>query len=671
MTSLLHDAERDRLLLLLRQRLLRDAAVDGRAHRALAATAASRGPLPVGANAAALELFCQPAIWPAEAALGRGVLDFLLAVNNGPVPPRRWVPPRLEVRDDDPRRFLVVSGTARFTGDLSRGVVIESLHPPEGDREGHDPDAARHTGNLVEFRLGRVRHCLDVEDTVTGYGLRRTAEGVVLHHESRLVAPGGGWLRRGKVRPVVRVLYEYLIRADSPVLRLSVTVQAEPGVTLRDLRITTAWDEMSEGGAFARAVGLRDGAPAADWLLPEGAARDAAPPTRRMLSGPLDHLALVQNGPPARALALHARIHAPERLLSVTGTRRDDRLHWVLTRYRLDRLSGGESVTLREDRLLVAGGRHDDPAAYAALLRAPELWPGRDFSAAEDEGAALSAVAAALLFAADGSLAGAPSPAALRAWVERQLDGLFHATGGGVASLERASSRFLAFLALALDAASRATGAPQHAARLAEVVERILRRQDPEEGSFATPGEAAGFAGHAASLLALARAALHGVPDTRLPEAVTRGLLAIRPGRAEGGRAEGPEAEAAESLTVRSRGPDGRWQADGAQATEKLGLLLRALAAVRLAAEDGALPLPDAALDQADALTEAALELLRAVLRDRGPAGLEILSRPGAENTDLATQARVMLGLLQPDAEIAARRPAATEAPELVSGLAR
>ncbi len=176
-------------------------------------------------NAKALELLAQPAVWNADPGFANAILDFVLAMSEGGLIFRRAAPPQLQVLHADPKAFRVVNAFCAFSGDLSRGVV------EQGGRfnDGRGRVAARHTGNLVEFRHRGRSHCLDVEDRITDCGVTRLPGAVVLHHESTLEVPAG-LLRRP--RRIGTLRYEYRIAEDSAVLQLAVSLRTAPGVAL-------------------------------------------------------------------------------------------------------------------------------------------------------------------------------------------------------------------------------------------------------------------------------------------------------------------------------------------------------------------------------------------------------------------------------------------------------
>ncbi|UFN50198.1 hypothetical protein LPC08_06120 [Roseomonas sp. OT10] len=489
MIPVLHETERDRLLDFLRRRLIRTIpAGGGRPSLEAAGVAAEADPAWTGATAEAAALLALPEAWRRDPVRARGLLGFVLAMGEGEGILRGWAPPqRLTVRAADPRRFVIETAWARFTGDLSRGEVVETRPGPGGEAE------ARHTGNLVEFRARGLWHCLDVEDRIAAYGLEREGEGVVLYHESPLAVPGR-WPWQREAAPVGTVRYAYHLQADRPVLRLVVTLRAAPGQTLRGARLTTAWDELGARAAYRAVAGQRD----SGWERRMVTEEAGAVP---LFDGPLRNLALLAEG--GAAPALHARPRDPAAVLGVRGhPRPGGRLHWVVVRHAVGTVPGGGEATLTEDRLLEPAGATEPPEAAAARLEdgAPRA---AEFALPAEAAAALEAVATVRLFAASGAYA---APAGLREWLDRHLAALEPRLGDAAA---------LSRTVCALDALARADREPRDEERLAALGARLAGLAAPE------PGEAA-----ALRLLALARLGLHGVAVPGLAEQAAAGLMA-------------------------------------------------------------------------------------------------------------------------------------------------
>jgi hypothetical protein len=630
MRNLLHALDRDRLVAHLRGTMLRNLVVGDRRLIALAegAGAEEGGFCATPANAIAAEMLAQPEIRDADPAFADGILDFVMAMADAPLPCRRAAAGGIEVLRENLDDFEILTPFHRFTGDLSAGVVRQELRG--GPQAGAQ---VMHTGNLVEFRLDRHRNGVDAEDTITHFALRRTADGVVLMHESRITGTAG--LFRSRQVEAGTLRYQYEIRAGSPLVRLSVTFTAAPRQRLRRLRLSTAVDQLG-GGGLGMAESLVGAGPGGTMTW-----RDIGVPGVAGLSTWSDgkavpHVALGRTGWPAQGPVLHIRPAVPDRVLSVKAVaQRAGALHWLILRYGPGDLAGGATWEVQEDRLLAAGGSAQAAASAMALAaQAGDSVLGLDLEAVPPSGAALNAVATQLLLTAHGAYR-APLPparvAALETWFDRELAALM---GGPAKAAD------LGHAALATEARLRAGS---RAEPFGLLMQRMLATQTPE-GRFLSPGEhAATLADHAVMLLALARAVPYFEPDL-LAEPIARALAAVQPGTVM--LTEGVRTSTVEALALVGAAP--MPQQDYALA---IGLMTRALGAVSLAGEVRPGAVPEEALAHAQALHRQAVALLRPLVRPAGMA-LEVASSPLGGAANPAGQAALMLGLMAPDATI-------------------
>jgi hypothetical protein len=588
MRNLLQDADRDRLVAPLVGPLAGEAVLGGRRYSAMAEAPGSRVHAAV-ASADTAELLLQPGLREAHAPLGDALLDFVMAMADAPDPVRSVVAAagQAALLQDDPRAVAVETPFHRFAGDLMRGELRQSL------REGHAE--LRHTGNLVEFGIFPRRFCVDVEDGITAAEATREGDAVVLRHVSTIRATAG-WLR---ARPVEAGTCElrYTLRGDSPVIRVVVRFTAlRP---LARLRVTTALDALTDSGLGPAALRLKDGGAWRDAELP-----NAPGPARLAAGQPVSKLVLGRREAGAPVAVL--RPLDPARVMSVTGqSRGPGALHWLLLRHGPATLRAGESLEIAEDRLLAHEGDPGTAAADAAPC-----------------GAALQAVAAALLLDAGGAWPDRLPPerrAALQAFARRQA-----------ARIEAgaAEATDLARAAVGADALRRA-GEPDAAALQSRLLARLETLTDPATGLLR--GAMRDLPAQALAVLALARAAAWPGAAT----AALAGALApfeARPG--EGLRFAGAPV-------------------DPVQDAEGLALLARAAGAAALAAEAGA-ALPPALAAQAQAVHRAAITLLRPLARPR----LGILEVAGRGGVTASLQALATLALLAPDRLALDSRPA-------------
>lgn len=586
MRNLLQDADRERLVAPLAL-LATEVAFAGQSLRALPEAEGSAF-FPATTTAHAAELLLLPGLRDAHGPLADALLDALMALAGAPAG-MRAVAGMADLLRDDPADLLIRTPHYRFTGDLRAGVLRQE--PPGGGRP-----ALRHTGNLVEFRIGRRAACVDVEDNITEASVTREDGRIILTHAGTIRGLAG--LFTAREVEAGRIAYRYEIDPASPVLRVEIRFTAARA--LSQLRVSTALDAVAEdglGGTTAR-------------LMEAGAWRDAAPPAapgaERWARGtPVAHLAVGTAGWPAGAPAAHLRPQDPARVLSVTAqAQRGGEVHWLILRHGPMDLAAGQTLVVREDRLLAPG-----EVETVAGLMAAGLPPGLAPDPRPDPGAALRAVAAALLFDAGGTWAEplpAPRRAALLAFAEDQIARL--SALGGVANLASAL--------LGTDSLRRAGRPgedvlPALALRLARALE-------------AAPAD---LGARALAMLALARSATWtdaGVAAEALP-ALLDGIGASAPGTAP-------------ALML------GEQRVDPLAGAEDVAMLARAAGAVVLAAGAGA-PIAPAAVAKARDLHRIAVALLRPLVRPH-KGRLEV---HGSQGLAPGLQALLTLGFMLPE----------------------
>jgi hypothetical protein len=312
---------------------------------------------------------------PAGSALPPGqapsehALDRAFAVSPGGLLHRRPASPWLVLVQRDPSRFIVATAFHEFSGDLTRGIVLQALRRPDGT----PGPTICHSGNLAEFRHGGRSLSLDVEDAIVGTAVLRLPGRVLLRHESRFALPRRlRFLGPRKGAAAVRIVHEYAILAESPVLHLTVTLTPEKGVRLRQARVTTALDDLSpEDRPGVRRVQIwTEAGPAGTLPLPDAGGAVV------LHAGAARHMAFPEEGGEAagsESLAYHLRLLDGGRLRGVQGTvRPGGRLHWAVLRYAAAMVTGAEPLVVREERLLTtAAARHDaDTEATAAAAAA-------------------------------------------------------------------------------------------------------------------------------------------------------------------------------------------------------------------------------------------------------------------------------------------------------------
>jgi len=648
MPEMLRTPERDSLIAFLERNLLQDMRLGDQDHQALRETLADRptaGAAWTEAAARAVELLALPKLRHRWSALADRLTDFLLAMGEGPILHRQAATPGCRIDSTDPQDFRVSTAAYEFTGDLTRGLLRQR---PAAGVEGAE---VVHTGHLVEFTSGGANHCLDVEDSTSHAGVSPQPDGsVVLFHES-LFSARAGLMRR--TRFVARLRYEYTVRPDDPRVQLRVMLKTAPKVALRDIRLTTAVDEMSAAttpfGHLVLSAGGR--------TLPLSQPQDEL---TTLHLGRADALSLTETAAAPLATGVHLGFPSADRLMSIklvskagdAGSAR--RPHWLLTRYRIPQLGPGQSATVEEERLVTFGTLQGAEATYASLLRDPAPLRGRDPGLARDIGAALNGMATQILFSTTSGHGGEARLAQMRQWYDR------HAPAFLAAPPPR--PRELAFALLSLDAMRRlpAAAGPDCAALLASGLNALLACQDAG-GTFIEPGGAPDLGGHAAAILLLSRLAIaqhaiaqhgdsQGSPDPRLAAALRRALLPLQLGSMWAG--QGEAARELPSPILHAATTEGGTTDDG-RLSSRLGLAMRGLGVLILATRAGAVPLEPAERSHLETLYDSCFRLLRGRLRS-SPEQLEVLADSDRADGDAITQSVVALALLAPDEAVLA-----------------
>ncbi|HZF77908.1 MAG TPA: hypothetical protein VE033_18980 [Acetobacteraceae bacterium] len=605
MRTQLHPADRDRLVAFLKGPLCHQVAFGATSLTMVSeAEASAQGGIrcTLEDQARAAELLSLPELRDADPAIADAVTDAALAMAALPVPCGAVMQPQLEVRRADPRDFEVLTPFHRFTGDLARGEVRQGL------RGRTDLPPVMHSGNLVEFRIGLGKFCIDAEDTITRTELREEPGRIVLVHESTIRVRAGLLRRREVVAGTLR--YEYEIGAATPLLRVAVTFEATR--RLSKLRVTTAADALDEPGlAFA-----------AGRVLAGGAWRDAtaASDEQSWAEGPVEHAALAMPGGPA----LHLRPADPGRTLRLRATSgRPNLVHWLLLRHATDSVAAGGSFRIEEARLLARSAGAEGAAAAMAL--ADKLPAGLDLEPVGPSGLLLHALATQLHLNAAGAWqqpAEAERAARLAAAYERDLSRL----------LDARDARALDLAFGAISAEMWAGAGDRYASACDTLLGRLLAMQ--RDGVFRDPDGTATFEGHAAALLALARAG-HRLPEETCGPAVAAALDVLRPAPAEGRRPQ-------DSLLLSAGGSPLR-----TNRAQDLGLVTRALRALVDASETGRTPLPPQVATSAREMHRVVVAMLRPLVRVRRGM-LEVGAHPGGEG-GAAAQASLMMALMAPD----------------------
>jgi SAM-dependent methyltransferase len=618
------------------------------------------------------ELFAVPKVRDAHPALADAMVDYVVRLSPDGIIHRRAAVPELKLVSSDPERFQAFNGFFKLTGDLTKGVICPSIR--------YNDDRARlvgqYCGNLIRFGYKGRQHAVNIKSSIKKWAVDEHADRIVFSHSSEIRARP----LIGKTTRVCDVTCKYTLWRARPTLEMSVTVTAAPGVTLEDVQLSTALDQLSSEGGFQTAiVGQGD-------EFQSHTARIKERVTLR--SGPADYLCLYEAGCiPGFAHGLHIHFKDGSKLKEIIAggnflkdiARRPSRwvssklkdvsggklkgilaegpsaainYDWVYARYGLGDLRGGETASIVEDRLLTGGGYYNKPQIYRQLMIAAKTGTGEvDPSVSYDVGAELNAVAVTLLFAKLGlyriSPPSAERLASLKAWFDRHLNTYLEVVRPGEAGEQiRVFVRGLSFMILSLDCMARAYPDGGYQAKLQTCVQIMLRLEEPvrggmEESFFGPPFGPPELDCQVSALLALARAAFWGDPDRRISAAMRRALRAISPACAYSDPG-GQNAFFYDSLLFRKE--VGATTLDTGFWSFKCGLALRAFNAVLQMQRLGFLFLDQDTLNHLEVLNAIARLALKPSMQwEAGK--LEALTSQKSTETNSETQPWVALGL--------------------------
>ena len=632
------------------ERLVKPVSVDDEHFRALSETAERFNDTSwfwTDDNAKAAELLCSPAHYDRDPAPGDAAIDFILRMSPGDIIQRRCGPPELRVVAADPRAFRLETAFFIVEGDLSKGVVRQSLR----FNDGRTIVAAQHTGNMIRFRHDGRAATMDVETAIDGFALEETPGRVTLWHSSPIQRTNL-FGRASKLLGHLR--YTYTVDIDRQSIATTVTLTAQPGVTLDDVTLSTAFDQLSKSvGVDYRCVAVR--AQGSNYTL------DRVTDGRQALhTGAAEYVGISQVGAsPGFSYGIHVLVRDAARLREVVATgQKAGMLHWIVLTYAIGRVEPGGTASVAEERMLTGGGYYDALEHYETVLRAG-LGGGYDPSMTYDIGAELNAVAAQIVLAAHGCYARPPSPgrlATLKAWYDRHLQRYFDFIRPGSADdLARVFTRGIGYVVLSLDCMLRATGASEYRERMDVAVAMILRMgrrlpcgRDEHDLTFGDvwSSHVPFLDNHAACLLALARAIHQYDSGGALARAIGEAVLGIK--LHTGVITLNPQHTiAADSLATIDCGADrhtdtGFWNF-------KLGVVLRALRAIEHAVAAGVLALDPLVLRRVALRRDLCVELLGMSMRwDQAADGtpiMEVLTSRIAGETNSETQPWVALGL--------------------------
>jgi hypothetical protein len=589
------------------------------------------------------ELFAVPGVRDAHPELANAMLDYVLRLSPDLIIQRRAAVPELSLVDANPEAFRAFNSFFNLTGDLTKGVVCPSIR----FNDNRTRNVAKYSGNFIRFRYRGLRQTIDIEDSIESWSIVEHVDRIVFSHTS--VIHCKPWV--GIRKHVCNVTYMYTLWRSRPTVEVSAALTAVRNVTLNDVQLTTAFDQLSQGGAFQTAIVGRG-----DKFQKHSVPGKA---NVTLTANPVDYLSLFESAVgPGFAIGLHVLLKNGAKVKDIIARGSlSNRFHWVYVRYGLGKVRGGETRSIVEDRLLTGGGYYGRPEIYRRVMVAAETGKGEiDPSMSYDIGAEMNAVAATILFANRG-LYSVLSPSKqrlqeLKTWYDRHLDIYLTAVRPGEPDEhQRVFVRGLSFLILSLDCMAGAFDDGGYCEKLETCVQLLLRLEVPVEGGVAQSL----FATHApndlhppeldcqsAALLALARVAYRGDPDRRISHAIRRGLRGILLTTSYADQGDG-KVLLYDSIVVRKQA--GGTLHDTGYWNFKLGLSLRAFKAIRQVHDLGMLSLDSQTLSHLGLLIEVSYRAIVPSVRWKDGT-VEVLTCQSAGETNSETQPWVALGLV-------------------------
>jgi hypothetical protein len=582
-------------------------------------------------NAKALEALSLPPVLPKHLTEVEQLVKFIRANSPPPFVFRRRADDRTLLHSNTPENFRFSSGLMDFHGDLMRSDVRQGYRFHDNRQE----DAAKFSSDHIKFSIKGKSYTVSAS--------RPNSAAIEQHQDSTQFSSTIDL--KADTTTVGSAVLKYTVTRAKPYIGLTLTVTPRPGFVLTDVEATTSLDQMDSLSSvryakFACHNGSR---------LEQPVTADGTHDPHVLHEGRAKWWTLVQNGNLGFSYAVSTLIESPTQLKRIVST--DDHggvFRHVRSEYALGTISE-QPVSITEKKVLFAGGLYNSLSAYDAIFDHLDEFPGLDLSISYDIGAELNGVAAAFLADHQRLLANPKaSPVAYtpetRAWFDAILDA--YQTNFLIARGKRYPYLFPrghAFVVLALDLMHRATGDQHYLEMLNRFAEILLRFQiatGRAAGGFTCLNGEAFFDCHAASMIALSRAALvTGQP--KYAEAAYRGLYAYKPN---------PRARVGEDVYMflnpaKDDRNDYFW-------VFKAGLMLRSLEALTLLDEHNIIHLGRDDVAHIQQLRTSAVGYLARTAHARGNL-VEFLTSHRSGETNSETQSWVVLGLYRTEHSIA------------------
>lgn len=586
------------------------------------------------------ELLAIPEIRLKHSELADRTLDYILSLSQGAIIHRRSALPDLNLVKNRPDDFLAYNTFFNLSGNLEKGIVCPSIRY----NDGRTRIVAEYTGNFIRFKYKNKTYTVDIEDSIKSATIAESPQKIDFSHTSEIQ------VRQiiGGPKLVGEVSYVYSLWSSRPSIDLAVLVRIAPGVDLSDVQITTAFDQLSQERGFKY---TNIGVESYFKLSPVDTDSNSSITTL-----PADYLCVFEsNCIPGFAYGIHSLLRDNDKVIEIRASGANaGNHHHLYVKYGLGSLAGGQSLSISESRMLTGGGYYKNGPYYRELLwKSSSNDTNIDPGASYDTGAELNAIAVTILFSVRGLYGEASlSPqkmSDLKNWFDRHLSAYVESLElGQIGEPSRVFVRGLAFTIMSLDCMARAYPDQQYKGTMFKLCELLLKLEQPidnaHDGSlFGNPE----LDCQAAALLAICRVSPWRCGDLRYPGAIRRGLRGISLCSAHADP-NGQTSFLHTSLKVSDRIDSPQY--DTAFWNFKLGLSLRAFAAIKIGLERGFLTLDQNTRNHLDALDSVARIAITPSIKNHGES-VEILTSHLSTETNSETQPWVALGLF-PEIEV-------------------
>ena len=429
-------------------------------------------------NAKVLELLSNPQIWRAYPVEVNEIINFLLAMFEGPLIFRRAGARRLVPASAAANCTAFTHSLMNISADPGKGVVTLGMRF-------HDDRTSRNailTGNYLRFTFQGRCHTIDVEEGIFNSGTEFANGSVCFWWSSKIEVADVGHKQR--TTRVGTVKYSCIIKDSSMFVDLKAELDIAPGFEISDVVLTFGLDDLSHNNNNIRYEAISVVVPGHQTKILEANAK-----ARFEVDAPgCSYWSVFQRSQMAGfAVAIHSLPigECPISLLRVNCQEDDAKFHWIVSEYEFPGPQRGRLIA-QERKLITSGGFYSAAETYAEILtRQSRLADERtcpiDFSVSYDYGAEVHSLARCFRTLSSENLsAHSAADEALKTRLKDAVSSLFQVYEDHFlrSARDRDSeifSRSLSFVALAYAEMFEATGERRYSEALRNSCELICR----------------------------------------------------------------------------------------------------------------------------------------------------------------------------------------------------